>query len=53
VDFFTKSRAFSIAKAKQILGYLPEVDLRAGIRGTIDWYRGQGLLPRPPRFQRA
>lgn len=53
VDFFTKSRAFSIAKAKQVLGYFPEVDLRAGIRGTVDWYRRQGLLPQMSRLQRA
>ncbi|HEX2248943.1 MAG TPA: NAD-dependent epimerase/dehydratase family protein [Gemmatimonadales bacterium] len=45
VDFFTKSRAFSIQKAKQMLGYAPAVDLESGFRRTIDWYRANGLLP--------
>jgi dihydroflavonol-4-reductase len=53
VDFFTKSRAFSIEKAKRILGYLPNVDLTSGIRETISWYREQGLLPRQPRLRPA
>ncbi len=44
VDFFTKSRAFSIAKARS-LGYQPSIDLPSGIRETIDWYRQNGLLP--------
>jgi len=45
VDFFTKSRAFSIRKAMDVLGYEPEIDLETGIRETIAWYRGQGQLP--------
>ena len=45
VDFFTKSRAFSIRKAKEMLGFEPEVDLETGIRETIAWYREQGQLP--------
>lgn len=45
VDFFTKSRAFSIRKAIEILGYVPEVELEAGIKETIAWYRRQGQLP--------
>ncbi len=44
VDFFTKSRAFRIDKAKRILGYSPKIDLRTGIKRTINWYREQGLL---------
>lgn len=44
VDFYTKSRAFSTARARAEIGYNPQVDLRTGIRRTIDWYRGQGLL---------
>ncbi|HUQ15892.1 MAG TPA: NAD-dependent epimerase/dehydratase family protein [Gemmatimonadales bacterium] len=38
VDFYTKSRAFSIEKAKRLLGYHPEVRLEDGIRETLDWY---------------
>jgi nucleoside-diphosphate-sugar epimerase len=39
VDFFTKSRAFDIARARTELGFAPAVDLREGIRRTLDWYR--------------
>ena len=41
VDFFTKSRAFDISRARQELGYAPAVDLRAGIHKTLAWYREQ------------
>ncbi|MGE3277240.1 MAG: NAD-dependent epimerase/dehydratase family protein [Vicinamibacterales bacterium] len=44
VDFYTKSRAFDITRARTELGYEPQVDLRTGIRRTIDWYRAEGLL---------
>jgi dihydroflavonol-4-reductase len=39
VDFFTKSRAFDITRARTELGYAPEVGLREGITRTLDWYR--------------
>ena len=41
VDFFTKSRAFDITRAREELGYAPAVDLREGIRRTLTWYREQ------------
>jgi dihydroflavonol-4-reductase len=44
VDFYRKSRAFDITRARQELGYNPAIDLRTGIRRTADWYRSQGLL---------
>lgn len=44
VAFFTKNRAFTIARARTVLGYQPEIDLKSGIRGTADWYRSNGLL---------
>ena len=44
VDFFTKSRAFDISRARAELGYSPQVSLREGIRRTLDWYRGAGWL---------
>jgi len=44
VDFFTKSRAFNISKAKKELGYKPEFDLETGLRLTGEWYREKGLL---------
>jgi dihydroflavonol-4-reductase len=44
VDFFTKSRAFDISRARAEVGYAPQVGLREGIRRTLDWYRAQGWL---------
>jgi nucleoside-diphosphate-sugar epimerase len=44
VDFFTKSRAFDITRARQELGYVPAVGLREGIRRTLDWYRRAGWI---------
>lgn len=44
VDFFTKSRAFDIARARSELGYAPRVGLRDGIARTLDWYRQHGWL---------
>ena len=45
VDFFTKSRSFSIDKARTILGYEPQIPIKEGIRLTIEWYRAHGYLP--------
>jgi nucleoside-diphosphate-sugar epimerase len=44
VDFFTKSRAFDITRARQELGYAPAVDLRTGIQRTLAWYRERGWM---------
>lgn len=44
VDFYTKSRAFTTARARAELGYAPQVELRSGIRRTVAWYREQGWL---------
>jgi nucleoside-diphosphate-sugar epimerase len=44
VDFFTKSRAFDIARARRELGFAPAVTLRDGIRRTLAWYREHGWL---------
>jgi nucleoside-diphosphate-sugar epimerase len=44
VDFFTKSRAFSIEKARRTLGYEPRVSLEAGLRRTLDWYVSTGHI---------
>ena len=44
VDFFTKSRAFDISRARRELGFAPRVDLRTGTRRTLAWYREQGWL---------
>jgi nucleoside-diphosphate-sugar epimerase len=44
VDFFTKSRAFDISRARAELGYAPAIGLREGIRRTLEWYRREGWL---------
>jgi nucleoside-diphosphate-sugar epimerase len=44
VDFYTKSRAFSIEKATRLLGYRPQVKLRDGVRETFDWYVANGYI---------
>lgn len=44
VDFWTKSRAFSIDKARRVLGYAPRTSLDAGLALTAAWYRAAGWL---------
>jgi nucleoside-diphosphate-sugar epimerase len=45
LTFFKHNRAFSIEKAKRLLGYRPSVGLEEGFRRTVAWYREAGLLP--------
>jgi nucleoside-diphosphate-sugar epimerase len=44
VEFWVKSRAFSIDKARRVLGYAPQVELEEGVARTVDWYRSQRWL---------
>lgn len=44
VDFFTKSRAFDISRARREIGYDPQVTVKDGIRRTLEWYRSHGWL---------
>ena len=44
VDFFTKSRAFDITRARAEIGYTPRVGLREGIARTLTWYREHAWL---------
>ena len=44
VEFFAKSRAFSIEKAKKLLGFSPKVSLREGLRRTAEFSREHNLL---------
>jgi nucleoside-diphosphate-sugar epimerase len=39
VDFYTKSRAFDITRARKEIGYAPKMSLREGITRTLEWYR--------------
>ena len=44
VEFFQLDRAFSIEKAKNLLGYSPKVGLREGLSRTASSYREEGLI---------
>jgi nucleoside-diphosphate-sugar epimerase len=44
VDFYTKSRAFDITRARREIGYEPRVGLRYGIERTLNWYRDHEWL---------
>lgn len=44
VEFWVKSRAFSTAKARRLLGYEPRVDLEEGFARTVASYREAGWL---------
>ncbi|HET7314092.1 NAD-dependent epimerase/dehydratase family protein [Salinisphaera sp.] len=49
VAFFTKARAFSVDKAKRLIGFRPEVGLDDGLARTADWYRSMGYLRSSPK----
>jgi nucleoside-diphosphate-sugar epimerase len=44
VEFFQLDRAFSIDKARRLLGYEPKIDLAEGLSRTARWYREQALI---------
>jgi nucleoside-diphosphate-sugar epimerase len=44
VDFYTKSRAFDISRARAEIGFAPAVGLTDGIQRTLSWYRAEGWL---------
>ncbi len=44
VEFFQLDRAFSIEKARKLLGYSPKVGLREGFGRTAASYRDEGLI---------
>jgi len=44
VEFFQLDRAFSIDKARRLLGYKPKISLKKGLQLTADWYKAQGLI---------
>jgi nucleoside-diphosphate-sugar epimerase len=44
VAFFTKSRAFTTRKARELLGFSASVSLDSGLEETAAWYRNQGLI---------
>lgn len=44
VDFYVKTRAFSIEKARRELGYHPAVSLEEGAARTLAWYKEHGWM---------
>lgn len=44
LDFFTKDRGFTSAKAQREMGFAPKVSLAEGFARTAQWYREQNLL---------
>jgi UDP-N-acetylglucosamine 4-epimerase len=38
-----------IAKAQRLLGFVPELDVRAGLREALPWYEARTSAPRSPR----
>lgn len=44
VDFFRKDRSFSIAKARNELGFEPRVPVKTGLANTARWYEEHGML---------
>ncbi len=42
--FFLTSQFFNIQKAKHILDFEPETNIREGLKATVDWYKEKGLL---------
>lgn len=44
VEFFLLDRAFTHAKASELLGYQPQVGLEDGLKRTLAWYRDQGYV---------
>jgi nucleoside-diphosphate-sugar epimerase len=44
LSWFRTNRAFRINRAREELGYTPQVGLHDGLRRTATWYRQQGFL---------
>lgn len=44
IESMTTDRIFSIEKAKKEFGYIPKINLKNGIKKTIDWYKEKGYL---------
>ncbi|MEA2391700.1 MAG: hypothetical protein QOK31_1809 [Solirubrobacteraceae bacterium] len=42
--YLARTGTYSIAKARKVLGYEPQVDLAEGMRRTETWLRARGLL---------
>lgn len=48
IKFLTLNLDFSIAKAKEKLGYQPRVDFKDGMKTALDWAAKEHLIAAPP-----
>lgn len=44
LTWFTTNRGWDISRARDELGYRPEIDLAEGLRRTMTWYQSRGHL---------
>lgn len=44
VKLLSEHYAYSIEKARSELGFKPMVDLPGGMKRTVEWYLGRGLI---------
>jgi nucleoside-diphosphate-sugar epimerase len=44
LDFFLRNQCFDISKAQNFLSFEPKVDLKTGIKMTVEWYKSHGWL---------
>jgi nucleoside-diphosphate-sugar epimerase len=44
LKFFTESSAFDISRAKQVMGFEPQVEIDEGLKLTAEYFAGEGLL---------
>jgi nucleoside-diphosphate-sugar epimerase len=44
VRFMTESRAYCGRRAREELGFVPQINLADGLQRTVAWYRSEGLL---------
>lgn len=45
VRYLARKGGYSIAKARSLLGYEPQVDVQEGMRHCEQWLRAEGILP--------
>ena len=44
IDYLTRRGSYSIARAREVLGYEPQHDLESGMAKTEDWLRSERLI---------
>lgn len=49
VKFFYCSNIYDVSKAKEELGFVPEIPLESGVKETVAWWRDNGFLSSKPK----